>query len=306
MTKKSIMVAEDDNDLRSLMSNALREADYNVIECANGPLAMDAIREQRFDALVVDVVLPAINGLQVIALAKGSKLNRDAAIIIASGHMDDGALDKAKKLGITDIFVKPFPIADLLARVKQRTRDRVEASSYDTRLIKCFVAAAKEVLEFYLGHEPKIGKPFVKSSRSTHGYVTGLIGFTGDGLIGSSSMTCDEPMIHLLAKKVFMDDSIQPDESMMADLAGEMTNQVIGKAKINFGKIGVKMSIGLPEVVVGKNHMVVHKTDNPIICIPIEDGNAKCYVEFSMAKTGDIAIDEKSGEAAPDNVIMFD
>ncbi len=72
--------------------------------------------------------------------------------------------------------------------------------------------------------------------------------------MGSMSLSFDMPSINHMAKKVFGQDDIKIDPAGVADLAGELCNQVLGRTKANFLMLGLKMQIGLPEVVVGEKH----------------------------------------------------
>ena len=305
MRKKSILVAQSNEEFSADMVAAFTEEKFEVTAAKDGKSALEQIRSVKYDTIVIDITMPEISGMQIIAYTKSQTQNRSTPVIIACGQLDSQGIDQAKKLGVTDIFVRKSDLSQLLKRVKLRTKDLIKPSGYDPRLVLSFVNAAKEVLEFYLEESPEVGEPEVKTDLKTHGFVTGVIGFIGQGIIGSNSISCNEDLINILAAKVFMDDNVEVDDLMAADLIGEMANQVIGKVKINFNKVGVKMNIGLPEVIVGRDHMVVHKSENPVISIPIKYHDSYCYIEFSMIERAEMQIDEDAGEDAPDSIMIF-
>ena len=90
-----------------------------------------------------------------------------------------------------------------------------------------------------------------------------------------------------------------PSDESLADLAGEIANQVCGALKLAVAKLGLKVIIGLPKVVTGVGHGIIHLVKNPVMVVPVMQGRGRCTLEFCMSRT--TAEDLKSEtEAASD------
>ncbi len=74
--------------------------------------------------------------------------------------------------------------------------------------------------------------------------MTALIAFNGQGQMGSMALAFDHRSIDAMASKVFAQPGVKLDAVGIADLAGELANQVLGKTKANFMKLGLQMQMG--------------------------------------------------------------
>jgi CheY-specific phosphatase CheX len=88
---------------------------------------------------------------------------------------------------------------------------------------------------------------------------------------------------------------------------GEMCNQVCGRLKVAFGELGIKSNIGLPEVVMGENHVVVHKVQSPVLCVPLKIAGSALEVELCLIpRSSSFAVDESKAETAVSGVLLFE
>ena len=111
-----ILVIEDDNSLRELMHKALTEDNHIVETAANAKTAMMKAEVYDYDCILLDIMLPDGNGLDVLRQLKAAR--KEAGVIIVSAK--DSIEDKVAglDLGADDYLTKPFHIAELSARVK--------------------------------------------------------------------------------------------------------------------------------------------------------------------------------------------
>lgn len=111
-----ILIIEDDNNLRELMKKALAEEHHVVETAANAKTAMMKAEVYDYDCILLDIMLPDGNGLDVLRQLKASRKNAGVIIISAKDSLEDKitGLD----LGADDYLAKPFHIAELSARVK--------------------------------------------------------------------------------------------------------------------------------------------------------------------------------------------
>ena len=115
-----ILVIEDDKDVASFIHNGLSQAGCNVDHAANGRDGLFLATTESYDALVVDRMLPGIDGLTVIRTLRASANTTPVLILSALGEVDDRV--KGLKAGGDDYLVKPFAFSELLARLEALAR----------------------------------------------------------------------------------------------------------------------------------------------------------------------------------------
>ena len=126
-----ILVIEDDASVLEYISKGLRESGFAVDQAADGKDGLYRASAEKYDALVVDRMLPGVDGLTIIRTLRGADNNTPALILSALGEVDDRV--KGLKAGGDDYLVKPFAFAELLARIEALLR-RKESSAAITRL----------------------------------------------------------------------------------------------------------------------------------------------------------------------------
>ena len=111
---KRILIVEDDQSIAELERDYLEIAGYAVVICANGAKGLDLIRTQAFDLILLDIMLPGIDGFDILRHVR-SEL--DIPILLVSARRED--VDKIRGLGLgaDDYITKPFSPGELVARV---------------------------------------------------------------------------------------------------------------------------------------------------------------------------------------------
>lgn len=125
------LVVDDDVKISSFVAKGLREAGFAVDVVANGDDALAIARTAPFDVAVVDVMLPGIDGLQLIEKMRASKMQFPVLILSARRTVDDRVAGLRR--GGDDYLTKPFSFTELLARVQVLIR-RSTAQPESTRL----------------------------------------------------------------------------------------------------------------------------------------------------------------------------
>ena len=115
-----ILVIEDDKDVASFIRNGLTQAGCNVDHAGNGKDGLFLATTEKYDALVVDRMLPGVDGLTVIRTLRASANATPVLILSALGEVDDRV--KGLKAGGDDYLVKPFAFSELLARLEALVR----------------------------------------------------------------------------------------------------------------------------------------------------------------------------------------
>lgn len=146
-----VLVAEDDQVIADFVSQGLREAGYAVDVAATGPDALKKALEGGYDAAVMDVMLPGLDGLSVIEQLRAKKQQTPVLILSARHTVDDRV--KGLQAGGDDYLTKPFAFAELLARLQALLR-RSGGTSEPTKLV-----AGELTLDLLSRRVERAGKP---------------------------------------------------------------------------------------------------------------------------------------------------
>ncbi len=116
----SILVAEDQADIRDLIVLNLQQAGYTVLAVADGQAALDSQAERASDLLILDLMMPRLDGLEVCKALRSRGRATPILMLTAKSTELDRVL--GLELGADDYLTKPFSMAELLARVKALLR----------------------------------------------------------------------------------------------------------------------------------------------------------------------------------------
>ena len=116
---KTILIVDDEEPIRNILIHNLGKEGYNVIEASDGITAVDMALEKKPDLILLDIMLPKLDGLSVCKRIKNS-MNVPILMLTAK----DGEIDKilGLELGADDYITKPFSVRELVARVKANLR----------------------------------------------------------------------------------------------------------------------------------------------------------------------------------------
>jgi cellulose synthase/poly-beta-1,6-N-acetylglucosamine synthase-like glycosyltransferase/CheY-like chemotaxis protein len=118
--KATILVVEDDEVMREVLSVHLRAADYEVTLAADGEAARDSIRESAPDLIVSDVNMPRIDGLTFLKGLRENESTERIPLILLTSRGETGQIVEGFDLGADDYLVKPVNGPELLARVRAK------------------------------------------------------------------------------------------------------------------------------------------------------------------------------------------
>jgi two-component system OmpR family response regulator len=127
-----ILVAEDDSVIADFVAQGLREAGFVVDVAATGPDGLRKALDGAYDAAVIDVMLPGLDGLALIEQLRAKKVQTPVLILSARHTVDDRV--RGLQAGGDDYLTKPFAFAELLARVQALLR-RAGGTPDVTRLV---------------------------------------------------------------------------------------------------------------------------------------------------------------------------
>jgi two-component system cell cycle response regulator len=117
-----ILVADDDQALSRTLSWILKENGYDVLTVPGGEHLFDQLQAEPFDLLLLDIMMPKIDGLQLLQKVKSDERFKDLPVLMISSMPPEEATVRSLGLGAADFIPKPFRVRELLARVKAHLR----------------------------------------------------------------------------------------------------------------------------------------------------------------------------------------
>ncbi len=116
---KTILIIEDDKFLRELMSKKLSREGYKVLEAVDGEAGLQKAKEEKPDLILLDLILPGINGFEVLVKMKSEKSLSEIPVIILSNLGQTEDVEKGTRLGATDYLVKAhFTPSEIAEKVR--------------------------------------------------------------------------------------------------------------------------------------------------------------------------------------------
>lgn len=117
MAEQTVIVADDDDDIRDLVAFKLENAGYEVISVADGDSAWDRVREVRPTLAVLDVMMPGMSGLDVLREIRADESLAETKVILLTARSRDVDVDAGFSSGADDYLTKPFSPRELVHRV---------------------------------------------------------------------------------------------------------------------------------------------------------------------------------------------
>ena len=126
LDSKNILVVEDDLDIRELISFNLQNEGHQVFEAKDGEAGIDKAREKLPDLILLDLMLPGIQGLDVCRVIKSDQETKETPIIMVTALGQEEDIVKGLETGADDYITKPFSIKVLIARVNAVLKRSIE------------------------------------------------------------------------------------------------------------------------------------------------------------------------------------
>ncbi|CAN5241164.1 hypothetical protein BH20BAC1_BH20BAC1_03370 [soil metagenome] len=166
----NILVVDDDDSIRSLLHQELGEAGYIIEEAINGKQALDSVRKNRPDLIILDIMMPEMNGFDVAAILKNDPQTMDIPIIVLSIVQDKA---RGYRIGVDRYLTKPIDTHELFAEVgtlleQGKSKKKVMVVDEDSTAVRSLIdvlqqkgyhvveSDGKELLEKAISNKPDI------------------------------------------------------------------------------------------------------------------------------------------------------
>ena len=114
-----ILIADDEEHLGYVVKFKLEKEGFDVIWKKNGRQALEAVREERPDLVILDVMMPGLTGFEVLEAIKADPELKDTPVIMLTASGQEADTVKGIDMGAADYIVKPFRPAELVARIRR-------------------------------------------------------------------------------------------------------------------------------------------------------------------------------------------
>lgn len=118
MFKKKILIIEDTEFMKKLISDVLKEAGYEVVTASSGEEGLQKVREEKPDLVLLDVVMPGMDGFEVCRILREDESNNLMPIIMLTAQENEDHKLEGLELGADDYIIKPFNSRELVSRVR--------------------------------------------------------------------------------------------------------------------------------------------------------------------------------------------
>ena len=119
MAAKKVLIVEDDPGIRGFVERLLRSYHYEVLTAVDGLAGVELARKESPAWILLDVMMPKMDGFQVSQLLKEAKTTKDIPILFMTSLSKMGDVEKAFSLGANDYLIKPFQAAQLIKKVEK-------------------------------------------------------------------------------------------------------------------------------------------------------------------------------------------
>jgi DNA-binding response OmpR family regulator len=115
---EKILVVEDEEDFRALLSGVLDKEGYSVVTASNGEDGIAAFQKEKPDLVILDVQLPDMEGFEICRKIRAEGPNPEVPVLFCTIRSAVAPVAEGLKAGATDYIIKPFATKDLLARIE--------------------------------------------------------------------------------------------------------------------------------------------------------------------------------------------
>ena len=118
MSKKKIVIIEDEPDILEVLSYNLKREGFDVFSATNGTLGLSLVEKELPDLLLLDLMLPGLDGIEICSAIKNNPVTQNTLIIMVTAKGEESDIVLGLGVGADDYITKPFSPKELVARVK--------------------------------------------------------------------------------------------------------------------------------------------------------------------------------------------
>jgi len=124
MQNSNVLIVEDDEFNRDLLERRVKQSGFNTSCAKDGKEALEVIENEKFDLMLLDLMMPGIDGIEVLKRIKADKKHMEIPVIMVSALDDSESIATCMKHGATDYITKPFNAVILRTRIESVLKDK--------------------------------------------------------------------------------------------------------------------------------------------------------------------------------------
>ncbi|NRA66538.1 MAG: response regulator [Pseudobacteriovorax sp.] len=271
-----VLVADDEPDLIDLITDILEDVKgVKVTAASNGEKAIETLHEHYFDAIITDLNMPKVNGMQLIQTIKNNKAHQFTPLYILSGEISSITSRFAQNNLVTELK-KPFDPDQLIDLLESEVFGSKDVAHYHETVVEAFIDSSRDVMNCNFASFKPGSLTLCKDIDQTYD-MTSYIGILGAGVRGNLIVNCDKLFIEDLLINLFGGDSSFIDEDISSYL-GELTNQIAGGFTNKLKRYSLNLQITVPELSEGPKNPIVYLTKSSGLKIPIKTRKGRCDI----------------------------
>lgn len=150
MSKETILIVDDEEDIIELIKYNLKNEGYAILTAVTGEQAIKIAKQSRPDLIVLDLMLPGIDGLEVTKYLKNNEQTKDMPIVMLTAKGEESDIVTGLELGANDYISKPFSPRELQARIRailrRRRKNNLDSPSGIRQVGEMIIDRAKHVV----------------------------------------------------------------------------------------------------------------------------------------------------------------
>ena len=128
---EKILIIDDEPDMVEILTLGLGAVGYKVSSAYNGDEALDMLKEEKPDPVLLDMILPPRGGMDVLKEIRKEKSLKSMPVILFTAAQTEKEKELITRLGISDCITKPFDRSDLIRRIKEVLKKKKEKSAFN-------------------------------------------------------------------------------------------------------------------------------------------------------------------------------
>ena len=125
---KKVLIVDDEEMMRKFLSIQLLKWEYEVKEAIDGIHALERLAEEDFNLIICDIVMPHMNGWQLLGKIRENPKTKDVPVIVLTAKDEDSDMSKGYELGASYYITKPFSSVELLQGIQMISEEGVSES----------------------------------------------------------------------------------------------------------------------------------------------------------------------------------
>lgn len=122
--QQKILVVEDENQIRDVLTRKLKEEGFGVIEASDGKTGLDKALEEEPDLLLLDLILPEMDGMTLLEKVREDEFGKNLPVIILTNLENAEKIEESKEKGVNDFLVKTdWTLDDVVAKIRTTLED---------------------------------------------------------------------------------------------------------------------------------------------------------------------------------------